>query len=273
MPPHPNLAALREELLAERAIIEAELGIPTGAAAALVTRAAPRKRRRSPSAPSAQPPAPPTRVSLRVRGVQAASGATASGADADAGVGAGNDAADYALPPARGRQRRGDDELPPRLGRPSSAAAVARRAERAAAAAGSAADVLVVPPSSAVAVADGAAVPLRASTLLKATVLRDTQIRAFVEGNLGVPFFAGRSYHEFVERTSVYTTEAWVIENTLSGDVFEGVEAFRAAGFSRVAKARAPPQLPAHMRLYLLSRSHGRMLRKGQRFIYKIVDG
>ena len=273
MPPLANLAALQRELLAERALIEAELGIPTGAA--LVTGArgrATRKRARNASrSPSTHVPAP-SRVSLRVRGVQAGNSTKASTMGTGAGAGSAGDSTDNTRALVA-RQRRGGDELPPRLGRPSSAAVIARRAERAAAAAGSAADLVVVPPSSAVAASDGAAaVPLSASTLLKATVVRDTQIRAFVEGNLGVPFFAGRSYHEFVEKTSVYTTEGWVIEDSRSGDVFEGGEAFAAAGFARVVKARAPPRLPAHMRLYLLSRSHGRMLRAGQRFIYKLVE-
>lgn len=109
-------------------------------------------------------------------------------------------------------------------------------------------------------------------TLIKATVAKDCTIKAFVEEALGVErYVAGRGFHEFAEgiKINVYTTEH-LLEGP-DGKVYRGSEAARVSGLATkvVHGQKEAPALPGGWRLYLRSKSYGRKLRKGQRFIYE----
>ena len=113
---------------------------------------------------------------------------------------------------------------------------------------------------------------LNQEALIKATVAKDCTIKAFVEDALKVErYVAGRGFHEFAEgiKISVYTTEH-LLEGP-DGKVYRGSEAAKVCGLATkvVHGQKDAPTLPEGWRLYLRSKSYGRKLRKGQRFIYE----
>jgi hypothetical protein len=123
-------------------------------------------------------------------------------------------------------------------------------------------------------VPDAGSAALPPDALVKATVERDTVIRAFVEGALGLEFAPGRGYHELREDlpVNVYTTE-YLVEAP-SGEVFKGAAARAAAGGAVFAKGKKRQgagggALQSGWRIYMRSRSYTRKLLKGQRFIYE----
>ena len=270
-----SLRALRESVLTARASIIADLMIehsePEPLGRSLKKRARPERTGSE-----------PTRVSSRRRdAIEMKDGRSVS----KAVVKGDQDDEDYYEAISR-KSARASSRAP----RPGAAAAASARAARAAAAtqAGAAEDVLIMTPDclpqiNRVALAKGDAEgasaaapapdPLNAATLIKCVVSADTQLRAFVEGPLNQKFVVARSYHEFKPGTSVYTTDGFLVEDSRTGAVYAGRDAHAAVGAERVErKAKMPPPLPPHFRLYLLSRSHTRKLRKGQRFIYALFD-
>jgi len=113
---------------------------------------------------------------------------------------------------------------------------------------------------------------LNQEALIKATVAKDCTIKAFVEDALKVErYVAGRGFHEFAEgiKINVYTTEH-LLEGP-DGKVYRGTEAAKVCGLATkiVHGQKDAPTLPEGWRLYLRSKSYGRKLRKGQRFIYE----
>ena len=133
--------------------------------------------------------------------------------------------------------------------------------ERAAAAAGAAENVRE----------EHAAGPGLSKSIVKATVKVDTTIKAFVEGALGiVPYVAGKGWHELKEDIpiNVYTTEH-ILESP-EGELLRGEEAKRACGVATVVRKdqMGGTSLPPGWALFLRSKSYGRKLRAGQRFIY-----
>jgi hypothetical protein len=261
-----SLAELQQQLLAEREALLEELGFSETRAqqralAAAAAALPPRKRGRGAAGPRAEAP---TRLQPPRR--RAPGAAAAAAVAALAGVEDGEEAAAFAA-----RRARAAAAAAPRA-RSEAAAA------RAAAARGAAGGARAVQPDGSALEAASPAAPLPPGSLVKATVERDTVIRAFVEGALGLAFAPGRSYHELREDlpVNVYTTE-YLVEAP-SGEVFKGEAAKRAAGgaaFGRGKQARARGggggggALGEGWRIYLRSRSYTRKLLKGQRFIYE----
>ena len=271
-----SLRALRESVLAARAVIVADLRIDETSRAEPLGRSL--KKRTRTTVPERSEP---TRVSSRRREAVEVKEARSVSKTVDKV----DDDEDYYEVISRKSTRASTTRAP----RPGAAAAASARAARAAAAteAGAAEDVLIMTPdclpqiqrvalgggASAVAGAAPSPDPLDAATLIKCVVSADTQLRAFVEGPLNQRFVVARSYHEFKPGTSVYTTDGFLVEDSRTGAVYAGRDAHAAVGAERVErKAKMPPPLPPHFRLYLLSRSHTRKLRKGQRFIYALFD-
>lgn len=271
-----SLRELRDNVLAARRLIEADLGLDAARIAAIpaVPRGAGKKKRKIEAVGVSA--AQPRRTSSRRSGFGHGSGGPPPLAlENDDEEEWEEEEEGTAVRPERQRIRRATSTVPPR---PAAAAAVLARAARAKAAtdAGVVEEVLVVLPPRGVAdeVVEEAVEPIDTAVLIKCLVTADTQLRAFVEGPLNQQFIVARSYHEFKAGTSVYTTSGFIVEDTRTGAVFAGRKAHAAVGGATLVdrRSKVPPPLPPYFRLYLLSRSHTRKLKKGQRFIYALID-
>lgn len=261
-----SLAELQQQLLADREALLQELGLSENrnlAAQARLASAAPTSRKRLRGA-AGEPRAAPTRTQPSRARALAGSGA------AGAPGGVGDEDEDGA--PQRARRARGAAAGAAAAPRSRSEGAAARAAAARGAAGG--ARVVRVDGTAVDARPDAGAAALPADSLVKAVVERDTVIRAFVEGALGLDFVPGRGFHELRDDlpVNVYTTE-YLVEAP-GGEVFKGEAAKKAAGGAAFARGRKKQgagggALPEGWRIYLRSRSYTRKLLKGQRFIYE----
>jgi hypothetical protein len=105
-------------------------------------------------------------------------------------------------------------------------------------------------------------------------VLFDCSIQDFVNEN-GLAFSPGRGFYEFTKSVEVQPYKEVIVQDKLSGDIFQGNEARRLAGIpvgGGNVQCYPSREFKTRYRAFIQSTSYNRKLLGGTKFLYEISD-